>query len=56
MIHGKVSKKKADNTNLVVLFINNGMVFLFVEVRYKMCGKEIDRTRNIRPTATLKSN
>lgn len=55
IIHGKVSGKKADGvTDLEVKLINNAMAYLFEEIRYEISGKEIDRTRNVGITTTLK--
>jgi len=54
VITGKVEAKKADDVAQDVSFINNAIAFLFEEVRYEINGKEIDRTRNVGITTTLK--
>jgi hypothetical protein len=55
VIHGKVIGTKTAGGELSVSFVNNGMAFLFEEIRYEICGKEIDRTRNVGITTTLKN-
>ncbi|XP_054257341.1 uncharacterized protein LOC128988496 [Macrosteles quadrilineatus] len=56
VIHGKVEATKTTGaTALDVNLVNNGIAFLFDEVRYEICGKEIDRTRNVGITTTLKN-
>lgn len=57
VIHGKVeaTKTSAAGGPLDVHFVNNGIAFLFEEIRYEICGKEIDRTRNVGITTTLKN-
>jgi hypothetical protein len=55
IVHGEVTGKKADGTALEVSLINNAVAFMFEEIRYELCGKEIDRTKNVGITTTLKN-
>lgn len=52
MTHGKLSTKQVDGTPHVVSFINNAISFMFEEISYDICCKEIDRTENDGITTT----
>lgn len=54
IIEGKILKSdgKSDETTK---FINNCMAFLFDEIRYELCGTEIDRVKNVGITSTMKN-
>lgn len=52
-IEGKLTK--SDNTaSADVQFVNNGVAFLFDEIRYEMGGVIVDRVRNPGVTSTMK--
>lgn len=53
VIQGKVNRKQA--IELGVPLFNHYMVFLFEEIRYEICGKEIVRIRKVGMTLTLKT-
>lgn len=47
---------KADNSySNTALFANNCIAFLFDEIRYELNGQEIDKTRNVGITTTIKN-
>ena len=55
-ITGKVSgKKTGGTTEATVKLVNNAMAFLFEDMRYEISGIEIDRTKNVGVTTTLKN-
>lgn len=56
-IKGKLSGgKKQDGTKTTDLkLINNAIAFLFDEIRYEIGGVEIDRTKNVGITTTIKN-
>ena len=56
-IEGRLSKKSnvSPDTALNVKLINNAMGFLFEEIRYELAGVEVDRTKNVGITSTLKA-
>lgn len=43
------------NYNENIQLINNGVAFLFDEIRYEICGTEIDRIKNAGITTTMKN-
>lgn len=43
------------NEQAVASLVNNAMAFLFDEIRYELNGVEIDRTRNLGLTSTMKN-
>ncbi|XP_046679031.1 uncharacterized protein LOC124366488 [Homalodisca vitripennis] len=53
-ITGKVSAKKADGSEASNSLINNAIAFLFDDVRYEIGGIEVDRTKNVGITTTIK--
>ncbi|XP_046660299.1 uncharacterized protein LOC124361346 [Homalodisca vitripennis] len=53
-ITGKVSAKKADGSEASISLINNAIAFLFDDVRYEIGGIEVDRTKNVGITSTIK--
>lgn len=53
-VTGTVSGKKGA-TSVVVKLVNNAIAFLFDDIRYEIGGIEIDRTKNVGITSTLKS-
>ena len=48
-----VGEDSQSNQNLVL--VANGIAFLFDEIRYELCGTEIDRVKNIGITSTMKN-
>lgn len=55
-ISGTLSGKKADGiTDAEVYFVNNAVAFFFDEIRLEIAGVEVDRTRNLGVTSTLKN-
>ena len=54
-ITGKVSGKKQDGTAAEVKFVNNAVAFLFDDIRYEIGGVEVDRTKNVGITTTIKN-
>lgn len=57
MVEGKVMKVvngvKTDDTTTSL--VNNFPAFLFDEIRYELCGTEIDRVKNVGITTTIKN-
>lgn len=53
-IEGKILKTDNSNDTTTDL-INNAMAFLFDEIRYELCGTEIDRVKNVGITTTMKN-
>lgn len=54
VIEGNI--KKDDNAaDTTTTLINNAMAFLFDEIRYELCGVEIDRVKNVGITTTIKN-
>ncbi|XP_046662843.1 uncharacterized protein LOC124355728 [Homalodisca vitripennis] len=53
-ITSKVSAKKADGSEASISLINNAIAFLFDDVRYEIGGIEVDRTKNVGITSTIK--
>ena len=53
-IEGTLTKVNATDTALNVKLINNAMAFMFEEIRYEVCGVEVDRTKNVGITSTVK--
>lgn len=55
LIEGKVIKS-ADNTDDTTTdLITNAMSFLFDEIRYEICGTEVDRVKNVGITTMMKN-
>lgn len=55
-VTGVLSGKKADNTTgASVSLVNNAIAFLFDDIRYEIGGIEIDRTKNVGITSTIKN-
>lgn len=54
-ITGTISAKKAGNAETSVELVNNAMAFLFEDIRYEIGGVEIDRTKNVGITSTIKN-
>lgn len=55
LIKDKVVDKKADNSAANWGFVNNAIAFLFDDIRYKINGVEVDRTKNVSITTIIKS-
>ena len=53
-IEGKLIKDAAAAT-LNVKLVNNAIAFLFEEIRYELAGVEVDRTKNVGITSTVKT-
>lgn len=53
-IEGKLTKSDGTNYSANVHFTNNGLAFLFDEIRYELGGVVIDRVRNPGITTTIK--
>ena len=53
-IEGRLIKEDATK-ELNVKLINNAMAFLFEEIRYELAGVEVDRTKNVGVTSTVKT-
>lgn len=54
-VEGHLSHTDKSSTDVKKAYlIQNAPAFLFDEVRYNLCGKEIDRTRNVGITSTIK--
>jgi hypothetical protein len=54
-IEGKLAKTSdAAAGELNVKLVNNAMAFLFEEIRYELAGVEVDRTKNVGITTTIK--
>lgn len=54
-ITGTVSGKKAGGAATDVSLVNNAIAHLFDDIRYEIGGIEVDRTRNVGITSTLKN-
>lgn len=54
-IEGKWNKTAGVTTDLNVKLVNNGLAFLFDEIRYELAGVEVDRTKNLGTTTTIKT-
>lgn len=56
-IEGKLVKNPnvAADTALNVELVNNGIAFLFEEIRYELAGVVVDHTRNVGVTSTIKT-
>lgn len=52
-IEGTITKNSTADTELPIM-INNGLSFLFDEIRYELNGFEIDKCKNVGITSTLK--
>lgn len=56
LIEGKLTANGAAPANDNVKFINNAMAFLFEEIKYYVAGVQVDCTRNLGITSTLKNH
>lgn len=54
-IEGRLLKDDGKTISKDLHFVNNGITFLFEEIRYELAGTAIDRTRNPGITTTLKT-
>lgn len=54
-VKGKVTATTANNTGADWGFVNNAIAFLFDDIRYEIGGVEVDRTRNVGITTTIKN-
>lgn len=54
-ITGKLSGKNAAGTATSVSLVNNAIAHLFDDIRYEIGGVEIDRTKNVGVTTTIKN-
>lgn len=54
-VSGTLNGKKADNTDGDIHLVNNAIPFLFEDIRLEIAGVEIDRTKNLGITTTIKS-
>lgn len=53
-IEGKIVKSNNSEDTTTEL-VNNAAAFLFEEIRYELCGSEIDRVKNLGITSTIKT-
>lgn len=53
-ITGNLSAKTTADAEAKVKFVNNAIAFLFDEIRYELAGVEIDRTKYLGVTSTIK--
>ncbi|XP_070152497.1 uncharacterized protein [Polyergus mexicanus] len=56
-IEGRLESKESSNTQVapVTRLVNNCAAFMFEEIRYELNGVEIDRSRNVGITSTIKN-
>ena len=54
LIEGTLKKQDGSDDTTTNL-INNAIAFLFEEIRYELCGTEIDRVKNVGITTTMKN-
>jgi hypothetical protein len=54
-ITGKLSGKTAAATDADVSLVNNAVAYLFDDIRYEIGGIEVDRTKNVGITTTMKN-
>lgn len=54
-ISGKLSGKTAGGEAAEVKFVNNGVAFLFDNIRYEIAGNEVDSTRQLGIVSTVKN-
>ena len=54
-IKGNLSGKKANAAVADVSLVNNAMAYLFDEIRYEIGGVQLDRTKNVGITTTIKN-
>ena len=55
-VEGKIEATLTAGTSLSTKLVNNAVAFLFEEVRYEIGGVEIDRTRHVGITSTIKNS
>lgn len=55
LIEGKIKKQDGTTDDTTTNLINNAIAFLFEEIRYELCGTEIDRVKNVGLTTTMKN-
>lgn len=53
-ITGKITAKKAGNQTAKVSLVNNAIAYLFDDIRYEIGGIELDHTKNVGTTTTMK--
>ena len=51
----KLSKKTASTGTVNVKMVNNAIAILFEEIRYELAGVEVDRTKSVGITSTIKT-
>ena len=54
-IEGTLRKKANGTVSATAKLVNNAIAFLFDEIRYELNGVEIDRTRNVGTSTTIKN-
>ena len=54
-VEGKLNKKTASTDTVNVKMVNNAIAFLFEEIRYELAGVEVDRTKSVGITSTIKT-
>ena len=54
-IEGKIVKSADNSNDTTTQLVNNAMAFLFDEIRYELCGTEVDRVKNVGVTTTMKN-
>ncbi|XP_054257317.1 uncharacterized protein LOC128982384 [Macrosteles quadrilineatus] len=55
LVKGTVKSTKTDRTEAPWHFVNNAVAFFFDEIRYEIAGIEVDRTKNVGITTTMKN-
>lgn len=55
LIEGKIKKQDGATDDTTTDLVNNAIAFLFDEIRYELCGTEIDRVKNVGLTTTMKN-
>lgn len=55
LIEGKVVKIQNDADDTTTELVNNAAAYFFEEIRYEICGTEVDRVKNVGITSTIKN-
>lgn len=55
LIEGKLKKQDGTTDDTTSNLVNNAIAFLFEEIRYEICGTEVDRVKNVGLTTTMKN-
>lgn len=55
IVEGTIKKVSDNSDDATTSVVNNGACFLFDELRYELCGQEIDRIKNVGLTTTMKN-